>query len=62
MNDGGGGNGYDIDWIINEIESNIYLGTTWGCHPHYAQEYVSLLGVVCSLADPIFLKRFSERS
>ncbi|CAB60573.1 Deoxyribonuclease TATDN2 [Caenorhabditis elegans] len=41
VNDGGGGNGYDIDWIINEIESNIYLGTTWGCHPHYAQEWAS---------------------
>ncbi|PIC34368.1 hypothetical protein B9Z55_014042 [Caenorhabditis nigoni] len=30
---------YDFRWILEQIRSNYYLGTTWGCHPHNAEKW-----------------------
>ncbi|EFO93739.1 hypothetical protein CRE_12803 [Caenorhabditis remanei] len=31
---------YDMEWILRELEeSSLYIGTTWGCHPHQAETW-----------------------
>lgn len=34
-----GNSSYDVEWIVKELASPLYLGTTWGCHPHFAQHW-----------------------
>ncbi|EGT37646.1 hypothetical protein CAEBREN_03144 [Caenorhabditis brenneri] len=34
-----GSNDYDLDWIAREAQSDLYLGTTWGCHPHSVSKW-----------------------
>ncbi|CAB3405997.1 unnamed protein product [Caenorhabditis bovis] len=29
----------DLNWISNELKFHYYIGSTWGCHPHFSQKY-----------------------
>ncbi|KAK6061649.1 hypothetical protein COOONC_00684 [Cooperia oncophora] len=31
--------GYDPAWIEEQVQNPLVLGTTYGCHPHYAVQY-----------------------